>query len=232
MGQSKSQQPSVPDHEGDIICEVYGQAAVQAAQGLKEYLGFEDPLGKLRPGTDTLNEIFLFHFITFCLGKGVEERITTSKLSKQQSLLLGVDWLWTLMGPEQQVKLQIAVQALQMDHLAAGYGEEPAGGGYEVALADKLYRCKSRYEKLEEFCALVGRDCLGLFLVFGVPGKPKVVRGILLSSVRREKNQRRLSGEEALQQLVLGADGFLLARDMLENGLRQQDGGRVYINFL
>nr|XP_033808463.1 rab15 effector protein [Geotrypetes seraphini] len=235
MGQTNSQQPSPPDQQADVICEVFGQAAVQAAHRLQDYLGFEDPQRKLRPATDTLSEIFLVHFISFCVEKGLEEQITTSKLSKQQSLLLGVDWVWTLLGPDRRVKLQIAVQALQMGE--PGGGEEAAAGSYcaggrEAALADELYRRKSRYEKLEEFCTLVGRDCLGLFLVFGVPGKPKNVRGILLSSVRRERSQRRLSGEEALRRLVTGTDGFLLIRDMLENGLRQRHGGALYVHFL
>ncbi|XP_030070718.1 rab15 effector protein [Microcaecilia unicolor] len=231
MGQSSSQRPSPADPQADVIIEVFGQAAVQAAQRLQDFLGFEDPQRKLRPRTDTLSEIFLVHFITFCAEKGVEERITTSKLSKQQSLLLGVDWVWTLLGPDRLVKLQIAVQALQMgdQEPAEGY----CAGGREVALADELYRSeKSRYEKLEEFCALVGRDCLGLFLVFGLPGKPRDVRGILLSSVSREKSQRRLSGEEALRQLVTGTDSFLLVKDMLENGLLHRDGGRLYVHFL
>lgn len=47
----------------------------------------------------------------------------------------------------------------------------------------------SRCEELAEFCRLVGRDCLGLFGMFGVPGKPKDIQGVLLDSIAREEQK-------------------------------------------
>uniref|UniRef100_A0A8U8B7A3 Uncharacterized protein n=1 Tax=Geospiza parvula TaxID=87175 RepID=A0A8U8B7A3_GEOPR len=97
----------------------------------------------------------------------------------------------------------------------------------EAALADECFQNTSRFEKLAQFCRLVGRDCLGLFVVFGVPGKPKDIRGILLDSVAKEKQKCRLSGRSALRQFVTSTDSSLPTEDMLENclGTKKQAEG-------
>ncbi|XP_042323096.1 rab15 effector protein [Sceloporus undulatus] len=236
MGQKVSQETN-QENKADIlvICDVFSQGVVYASQKLKEYLGFEDPQSKFHPSTDTLNEIFLVNFISFCVEKGVEERITTSKMTKQQSLLFGVNWVWTLSGADKQVRLQIAVQSLQMADLPNGC-VEVIGRDREAMLADELFRNKTQFEKLEEFCTLVGRDCLGLFIIFGVPGKPKDIRGVLLESIKKEKRKSLLSGEDMLREFVLTTDSFLPTRELLEHCLAKKNGlkevGKVYINFL
>ncbi|XP_069484596.1 rab15 effector protein [Ambystoma mexicanum] len=241
MGQNTSQEIIVvEDNKADFICDVFSQGVVHASQKLKTYLAFEDPESKVRPGLDTLKEIFLVNFIGFCVEKGVEERIRTSKMSKQQSLLLGVDWIWTLLGPNKQVKVQIAVQAFQVCDLKDGCSSSPSdllASNKEVLLADELYRSKGTFEKLEEFCALVGGDCWGFFIVFGLPGKPKDTRGVLLDSVNQEKRRSRLCGESALQQFILNTNNYLPTREMLEKCLTKSKEfrnrpGKVYINFL
>ncbi|XP_074839817.1 rab15 effector protein [Carettochelys insculpta] len=215
-----------------IINEVFSQGVVYASQKVKEYLGFDDPQNIFHPATDTLNEIFLVNFISFCIEKGVEERITTSKMTKQQSLLLGIDWIWTLCGADKQTKLQIAVQSLQMAELLPS----ETGPSKEDVSEDQLFKNKSKFEKLKEFCMLVGQDCLGLFIIFGVPGKPKDIRGVMLDSINKEKRKNHLSGENALRQFVLHTDSFLSTKEMLENCLCKKNGlkevGNVYINFL
>ncbi|XP_073477804.1 rab15 effector protein [Aquarana catesbeiana] len=239
MGQTPSAQIIVtqPD-KSDIVCEIFSQGVVHASQKLKDYLGFEDPYGSFRPSTDTLTEIFLVNFINFCVEKGVEERIATSKMTKQQAVLFGVDWIWTLLGPDKTTRLQIAVQALQMsDFNDNGRGEPIENGPYkEIQLTDTFYKNKSPYEKLEEFCRLVGSDCLGLFIIFGLPGKPKDVRGILLDSVIRENKKNSVPAEKALQQFILNTDNFLPTKELLETCLFKRNGqrniGKVYINFL
>ncbi|XP_063165111.1 rab15 effector protein [Candoia aspera] len=238
MGQKMAKEAS-QENKADVlvICDIFSQGVGHASQKLKEYLGFEDPQSKFRPATDTLNEIFLVNFISFCVEKGVEERITTSKMTKQQSLLLGVDWIWTLSGADKQIKLQVAVQSLQMTDLPSR--DQPfefLGSNRETMLASELFWNKSRLEKLEEFCMLVGQDCLGLFIIYGVPGKPKEIRGIVLDSIEEEKRKNLFSGDSALRQYILDTDNFLPTKEMLEhclfkkNGLR--DMGKVYINFL
>ncbi|XP_006014595.1 rab15 effector protein [Latimeria chalumnae] len=239
MGQSVSQEAAVEDSKPDVICEVFAQAVVHTSLRLKEYLGFEDPQSKLRPSTDTLNEIFLMNFITFCMEKGVEELVATNKMTKQQSLLFGVDWIWTLFGPERNMRLQLAVQTLQMANESPEEGDHAelmCTKSKESALADQLYRNKSRFEKLLEFCSLVGPDCVGLFIVFGVPGKPREIRGILLDAVRKEKNLKIAAGEDVLRMFILNTETFVSTREMLENCLSKKNGlksmGQAYVNFL
>ncbi|NXN87087.1 REP15 protein, partial [Bombycilla garrulus] len=236
MGQKVSQEDNLENKaETLFICEVFSQGVLYASQRLKDYLGFVDPQSKVQPATNTLSEIFLINFISFCVGKGAEERITTRKMSKRQSLLLGVDWLWTLCGSDKQIKLQIAVQALQPAELCRGEG--PAEDCCaEAALADERFQNVSRFEKLAEFCRLVGRDCLGLFVMFGVPGKPKDIRGVLLDSVAKKEQNCLLSGRNALRQFVTGTDSSLPTKDMLEGCLGTRNGlkdvGNVYISFV
>ncbi|NWS11571.1 REP15 protein, partial [Pachyramphus minor] len=247
MGQKVSQEDNQEDKaETLLICEVFSQGVLHASQRLKDYLGFVDPQSKFQPATNTLSEIFLVNFIGFCVEKGAEELIVTSKMTRQQSCLFGVDWIWTLSGADKQIKLQIAVQALQLAELFQRDGgpleeeeeeeEEVEDCCREAALADECFQNMSRFGKLAEFCRLVGRDCLGLFVVFGVPGKPKDIRGVLLDSVAREEQKCRLSGRNALRRFVTGTDSALPPRDMLENCLGTNNGlrevGNVYINFV
>lgn len=237
MGQKVSHEDNQESEaETLVICEVFSQGVVHASQRLKDYLGFVDPQSKFQPATNTLSEIFLVDFISFCMEKGVEERITTSKMTKQQSSLFGVDWIWTLFGADKQIKLQIAVQALQPAELSRSEGVSAEDGCREAVLADERLQNRSRFEKLAEFCHLVGRDCLGLFIMFGVPGKPKDIRGVMLDSVAKEERKCRLSGRNALRQFVTSTDSFLPAKDMLENFLSAENGpkevGNVYISFL
>ncbi|NXU68502.1 REP15 protein, partial [Horornis vulcanius] len=236
MGQKVSQEDNQENKAETLaICEGFSQAVLHASQRLKDYLGFVDPQSKFQPATNTLSEIFLINFISFCVGKSVEEQIMTSKMTKQQSSLFGVDWIWTLCGPDKQIKLQIAVQALQPAELFHGEGAAE-DCCREAALADECFQNMSRIEKLAEFCRLVGRDCLGLFVMFGVPGKPKDIRGVLLDSVVREEQKCRLSGRNALRQFVTSTDSSLPTKDMLENCLGAKNGlkdvGSVYINFV
>ncbi|XP_027567492.2 LOW QUALITY PROTEIN: rab15 effector protein [Pipra filicauda] len=239
MGQKASQEDSQEDKaETLLICDVFSQGVLHASQRLKDYLGFVDPQSKFQPATNTLSEIFLVNFISFCMEKGAEELIVTSKMTRQQSCLFGVDWIWTLSGADKQIKLQIAVHALQLAELFCGPAEEEEEEDCcrEAALADECFQNMSWFGKLAEFCRLVGQDCLGLFVAFGVPGKPKDIRGVLLDSIAREEQKCRLSGRNALRQFVTGTDSTLPTKDMLENCLGTNSGlrevGNVYTNFV
>ncbi|XP_007893600.1 rab15 effector protein-like [Callorhinchus milii] len=227
MGQNPSQEV-VPESKSDNICEIFNQGVVYASQQLKKYLGFEDPQGKLQVSINTLNEIFLVNFIMFSLEKGVQDRITTSKMTTQQSLLLGVDWIWTIHGSEKSVKLQIAVQTLQMadqNHSEIDQNVVLCSNSEEDKLADQ-----SRSEKLVDFCSRVGEDCVGIFIVFGVRGTPREVRGVLLDSVR---NGTIIDHE--LKQFIAQTDSFICTRELLETCLsktnRLKSIENAYINF-
>ncbi|NXP24341.1 REP15 protein, partial [Scytalopus superciliaris] len=245
MGQKVSQEDNQENNKENkaetlLICEVFSQGVLHASQRLRDYLGFVDPQSKFQPATNTLSEIFLVNFISFCVQKGAEERVVTSKMTRQQSCLFGVDWIWTLAGADKQIKLQIAVQALQLAELFHGEGspreEEEDDCCREAALADECFQNMSRFGKLAEFCRLVGQDCLGLFVVFGVPGKPKDIRGVLLDSIAKEERKCRLSGRNALRRFVTSTESSLPTKDMLENCLGTKNGlrevGNAYINFV
>lgn len=228
MGQKPSQLAPKDSREILSVCEVVSGAIVHAAQKLKEYLGFEDPLSNLCPAANTLNEIFLIHFITFCQEKGVDGWLTTTKMTKHQALLFGADWIWTFWGSDKQIRLQLAVQTLRMASLPP-VGSKPCERSSAESRAEGSSG-KSRFDKLEEFCNLIGEDCLGLFIVFGVPGKPKDIRGVVLDSVRS------LPGGKAVAQFVLETEDCVPIRELLGNCLSKKGGlrevGNVYISIL
>lgn len=228
MGQKPSQLAPKDSREILSVCEVVSGAIVHAAQKLKEYLGFEDPLSNLCPAANTLNEIFLIHFITFCQEKGVDGWLTTTKMTKHQAFLFGADWIWTFWGSDKQIRLQLAVQTLRMAS-PPPVGAKPCERSNSESRAEGSSG-KSRFDKLEEFCSLIGEDCLGLFIVFGVPGKPKDIRGVVLDSVRS------LPGGKAVAQFVLETEDCVPIRELLGNCLSKKGGlrevGNVYISIL
>lgn len=236
MGQKASQQLTLKNNREVLdVCEVASEAIVHAAQKLKEYLGLEYPLSRLCPAANTLNEIFLIHFITFCEEKGIAEWLTTTKMTKHQALLFGADWIWTFWGSDKQIRLQLAVQTLQMTSLPL-VEPKPCDFFNPPSRTEESSWKKSRFDKLEEFCNLIGEDCLGLFIIFGVPEKPKAVRGVILDSVKSEMAKSHLPGREAVEQFVLGTQECVSIRELLGNCLSKKDGlrevGKVYINIL
>ncbi|XP_066224967.1 rab15 effector protein [Saccopteryx leptura] len=251
MGQKPSQEVALQDSKAVLsvdskavlsvdskellgVCEVVSEAIEHAAQKLKEYLGFEDPLSNLFPARNTLNEIFLIHFVTFCQEKGVDGWLTTTKMTKHQALLFGADWIWTFWASDKQIRFQLAVQTLRMSSLAPVESKLFELSDPE-SRAEESSR-KSSCDKLEEFCNLVGEDCLGLFIVFGVPGKPKDIRGVILDSVKSEAVRGRLPGGGAVAQFVLETEDCVSVRELLGNCLSKKDGlrevGKVYIRIL
>lgn len=236
MGQKPSQELPLTDSKEVLgVCEVVSGAIVHAAQKVKEYLGFEDPLSNLCPAPNTLNEIFLIHFVTFCQEKGVAEWLTTTKMTKHQALLFGADWIWTFWGSDKQIRLQLAVQTLQMSSLHT-VDPKPWDHSNPESRIEESSRKRSRFDKLEEFCNLIGEDCLGLFIIFGVPGKPKDIRGVVLDSVKSETVRGHLPGGKAVVQFVLETEDCVSVRELLGSCLSKKDGlrevGKVYISIL
>lgn len=217
------------------ICEVVSEAIVHAAQKLKEYLGCEYPLSKLCPAANTLNEIFLIHFITFCQEKGVDEWLTTTKMTKHQTLLFGADWVWTFWGPDKEIRLQLAVQTLRMASLPPVQSKPCDFPNPESRVEESSWK-RSRFDKLEEFCNLIGEDCLGLFIIFGVPGKPKDIRGVVLDSIKSKTVSSQLPGRKAVEQFVLETKDCVSIKELLGNCLSKKDGlrevGKVFISIL
>ncbi|XP_062971635.1 rab15 effector protein [Cynocephalus volans] len=236
MGQKTSQPLALKDSNKVLsVCEVVSGAIVHAAQKLKEYLGFEYPLSKLCPAANTLNEIFLIHFITYCQERGIDEWLTTTKMTKHQALLFGADWIWTFWGSDKQIRLQLAVQTLQMSSLPL-VESKPCDLSNLESRVEEPSRKKSRFDKLEEFCNLIGEDCLGLFIIFGVPGEPKDIRGVVLDSVKSQMMRGHLAGGKAMAQFVLETEDCVSIKELLGNCLSKNDGlrelGKVYISIL
>nr|XP_019592963.1 PREDICTED: rab15 effector protein [Rhinolophus sinicus] len=236
MGQKPSQQLTLKDSEEVLsVCEAVSGAMIHAARKVQEYLGFADPLSNLCPAPNTLNEIFLIHFVTFCQEKGVNGRLTTTKMTKHQASLFGADWIWTFWGSNKHISLQLAVQALQMSSLHP-VESEPGDLSNPESRAEESSRKRSRFDKLEEFCNLIGEDCLGLFIIFGVPGKPKDIRGVVLDSVKSEPMRGHVPGRQAVAQFILETEDCVSIRELLGNCLSKKDGlrevGKVYISIL
>ncbi|XP_051010594.1 rab15 effector protein [Acomys russatus] len=230
MGQKASQQVAPKDsQEVLVMCEVVSTAVDHAAQKLKEFLRFEYPLSGLGLAAGTLSEIFLVHFITFCQERGADDWLTTTKTTKHQALLFGADWIWTFWGPDKQIRLQVAVQTLRMASLPLRDPKSCESKGEESWK-------RGRFDKLGEFCDLVGEDCLGLFIVFGVPGEPEAIRGVVLDSVRSRMVKSRLPGRKAVEQFVLEAEDCVSIKELLGNHLSKRDAlsnmGKVYISIL
>ncbi|KAM6290395.1 LOW QUALITY PROTEIN: rab15 effector protein [Porphyrio hochstetteri] len=224
VGQEVSQEDNQENKaETRGICEVFSQGMGHASQRLKDYLGLVDPQSKLQPATNTLIKSFLVNFISFFMETGMEEHIMTSKMTKQQSSLFGVDWLWPLSGPAEQIALQMAVQALQL-------AEPFRGDGSPAEAVEHAARRVRRFEKLAEFCCLVGQDCLGLFIMFGVPGKPKDMGGVMLDSAAKEEQKWPLWGRNALRQFVTGTDRSLPTAEVLEKCLGANNGWKKMVN--
>ncbi|XP_027700137.1 rab15 effector protein [Vombatus ursinus] len=236
MGQKSSREVTGKD-KPDLfaVCDIFSRAVVYAAQKLKDYLGFEDPQSKLSPDSNTLNEIFLIHFISFCHENGMDKKITTNKMTKNQAMLFGADWIWTFWGSHKEILFQLAVQTLQMS-TALHNESNPCDLLGKEAVLDVCSTGENRFEKMEEFCNLIGEDCLGLLIIFGVPGKPKDIRGVLLDSIKNEEIQNSLSGLKAVKHFILNTKNCLSTKELLENYLCKSDRlnelGKVYINFL
>lgn len=215
-------QPSAPQdrQEGVRMCEAVSRGMVHAARKLQEYLGFEDPLGNLSPAPSTLNEIFLIHFVSFCQKQGMDTWLTTTKMTKHQASLFGADWIWTFWGTDRQIRLQLAVQTLQLSSLAPVSPEHDDDEDEDAG--------RTRFDRLEKFCRLIGKDCLGLFLVFGAPGKPKDVRGVVLDSVQGDTPRG-----EAVARFILETEACVPIRELLGRCLQGhdvlRDVGKAYI---
>ena len=232
MGQKPSQQLAPKDKEVLDVCEVVSGAIIHAAQKLKAYLGFEDTLSNLCPAPNTLNEIFLIHFVTFCQEKGADKWLTTTKMTTHQAFMFGADWVWTFWGSDKQIQLQLAVQTLQMASLPP-VESDPSNPDSK---AEESSSKTSRFDKLEEFCNLIGEDCVGLCIIFGVPGNPKDIRGVVLDSVKRETMKGHLPGGTAVARFILETEDCISIRELLGNCLSKKDWlrevGKVYISIL
>ncbi|XP_048222772.1 rab15 effector protein [Perognathus longimembris pacificus] len=228
------QKASLPLALNGSVCEGSSEAIVHVAQKLKEYLGIKYPLCSLCPARSTLNEIFLLSFITFCQEKGLGEWVTTTKMTKHQAFLFRADWIWTFWGPDKQIKLQIAVQTLQIGSFPPK-GPKPCDSSSPEASVQESWK-KSRFDKLEEFCDLIRKDYLGLFILFGMSGKPKDIQAVVRDSVRNWTVRNQLPRWKAVEHFVLETKDCVSIKELLRSCISKKDGlrrvGKVYFSIL
>ncbi|XP_043932087.1 rab15 effector protein-like [Protopterus annectens] len=226
------------DDKFDRVCDIFTQAVLHSCQKVKTYLGFVDPEQKLYVRTRTLNEIFLMDFINYCKEKGADDWISTCKMTKQQEMLMGVDWIWNLTGSGKNTNIQIAVQTVQLSecYRMTEMDEDPYEKILEKSVADLDNRNKTKHDKLLEFCSSIGQNCMGLCIIYGVPGKPKEIRGIMMQHLKHLKGKTRCIREDTLLQYMKTVDYFITTREMMEKYLfkkrSSQNDDRVYVNFL
>ncbi|KAK1152291.1 rab15 effector protein-like [Acipenser oxyrinchus oxyrinchus] len=238
MGQSQTIPLQPPDEKLDVVFEVFAQAVLHASQKLKQYLGFVDPQQTLRVSTSTLNAVFLIHFIGFCKEKGVDGCISTRAMTRQQEMLMGVSWIWTLTCSSRISEFQIAVRSVQTSgtYRATEADEDPYQKRLEQSISD-LDRNKSCFDKLFDFSSSVGVNCMSLCIVYGLPGKPREIRGVRSKDlVRFKAGESGSFTEEMLLRYLQGADTFITTTEMIQNHLwkqsRSSDSEHVYVNFL
>lgn len=84
---------------------------------------------------------------------------------------------------------------------------------------------------VDEFCNLIGEDCLSLFIIFGVPGKPEDLRGVVLDSVKSEPVKDSPPGGKAVARVVLETEDCVSIRELVGNCMskkrRAERGGQV-----
>lgn len=240
MGQSQTIPLQPPDEKLDVVFEVFAQAVLHASQKLKQYLGFVDPQQYLRVSTCTLNAVFLIHFISFCKEKGVDGCISTCAMTRQQEMLMGVSWIWTLTCSSRISEFQIAVRSVQTSgtYRVTETDEDPYQKRLEQSISD-LDRNKSCFDKLFDFSSSIGVNCMSLCIVYGLPGKPREIRGVLSKDLLRFKAGESGSfTEEMLLRYLRSADTFITTTEMIQNHLWKQSRSSdsehvyVYINFL
>lgn len=133
----------------------------------------------------------------------MDKKITTNKMTKNQAMLFRTDWIWTFWGSCKEILFQLFIQTLQMS--TALHIESNSCDLLNKDVVLDVYTSGGgegdRFEKMEEFCNLIGEDCLGLFIIFGVLGTPEGIRGVLLDSIENKKIQNCLSGEKAIKHL-------------------------------
>ncbi|MEE6493156.1 hypothetical protein FKM82_016750 [Ascaphus truei] len=226
------------DNKPDVVFDVFSQALIQASHKVKGYLGFKDPQQKLRVCTRTLNEVFLVTFINFCKEQGLEDRISTSKMSRQQEILMGVDWVWTLTGTSKSSRFQIAVQTVQLvdSYKPSEMDEDPYQRILERSILELDDMNRTRYQKLLDFCSSVGPNCTGLILVYGLPGKLKEIRGVLSRHLLNFSGRRPHLNDTTLLQYLKVTESFITIKEMMHsylcNAKKASETEHVYITFL
>uniref|UniRef100_UPI00398EC7AD rab15 effector protein n=1 Tax=Pristiophorus japonicus TaxID=55135 RepID=UPI00398EC7AD len=160
--------------------QLFNQSIIFASQRTREYIGFKDPESKLKVNNTTLTDIFLMTYINRGLQCKLNEAISCIRMTEEQTVLLGADWVWAVQGPtSKNPKVQIAVQVIHMENAEKEAAEKQLPVTESMKLARQETINKTHPEKISDFCSSVGKDCYGLFLFFGHKDDPKSICGVL-----------------------------------------------------
>ncbi|XP_041052767.1 rab15 effector protein [Carcharodon carcharias] len=162
------------------VVQQFNQSVIFASQRTKEYIGFKDPKSKLMINNSMLTDIFLMTYIDRSIQCKLTESISCTKLTEEQTILLGTNWVWAVQDmPSKNPKVQIAVQVIHMESKEAVAMEKRYQPTESMKLARQASMNKTHPEKISDFCSSIGKDCYGLFLFFGLKGDPKSICGVL-----------------------------------------------------
>uniref|UniRef100_A0A8C8MDU6 Uncharacterized protein n=1 Tax=Oncorhynchus tshawytscha TaxID=74940 RepID=A0A8C8MDU6_ONCTS len=162
---------------------VLSRASLYVAGQLRNSLDFQDPQNQLQPSLGTPNDIFLVQFIFSCIERGLYNCIVTSKMTLTAEVVMLVGRVGA--GSNRKKSMHLVLHALKSSlRPRKELKAERLGRSIRERVAtNALFWNMSHLEKLEEFCGLVERDCLGMLLVFSLLGRPMDIRRVMLRSL-------------------------------------------------
>ncbi|XP_048462755.1 rab15 effector protein isoform X2 [Rhincodon typus] len=206
------------------VVQQFNQSVIFASQRTKEYIGFEDPESKLKVNNSMLTDIFLMTYINRSIQCQLTESISCTKMTDEQTILLGTDWVWAVQdASSKNPKVQIAVQAIHMENKEDQAMKMRFQATESLKLARQETINKTDPEKFSDFCSSIGKDCYGLFLFFGLKGDPKTICGILSNDFHAHLGSGQEVDNTFLLDCIEKAKTFVTPGRMLE--LILQKGG-------
>ncbi|XP_038663843.1 rab15 effector protein [Scyliorhinus canicula] len=202
----------------------FNQSIIFASQRTIEYIGFKDPESNLKINNSMLTNIFLMTYIDRSIQCKLTESIICTKMTEEQAILLGIDWVWAVQdASSKNPKVQIAVQVIHMENKENQLMEKRFQLTESMKLARQESINKTHPEKISDFCSSIGKDCYGLFLFFGRKDDPKSILGILSNDFHTHLGYGQAVDDAFLLDCIEKAKTFVTPGRMLE--LILQNGG-------
>ncbi|XP_078077427.1 rab15 effector protein [Mustelus asterias] len=201
----------------------FNQCVIFASQRAKEYIEFKDPESKLKVNNSTVTDIFLMTYINRSIQCKLTESISCTKMTEEQTILLGTDWVWAVQdASSKNPKVQIAVQVIHMENKENQLMEKRFQPTESVKLARQESINKTHPEKISDFCSSIGKDCYGLFLFFGRKEDPKSICGVLSNDFHTHLGYGQGVDNAFLLDCIEKAKAFVTPGRMLELILQKE----------
>ncbi|XP_018618807.1 rab15 effector protein [Scleropages formosus] len=201
------------------VIQLFSDSVHRASFRTQEYLTFQDPKQKLQPSAVTLCEIFLMSCISHMEQLRSAEVFTCTATSKEQKILLGVDWVWDIVEEHSKVKVQVAVQVLYLperqgeDH--DDYPWEVYTESMKIAKAESAHR--SKVKRIIEFSSTVGKSCYALFLFFGRKDDPGNIYGVISNNFHAAFGRCAEIDRVFIENFFHGSSSFATPAEMMTN---------------